>query len=549
MRLLAGIAVGLLTAAVVTGAILVFRFVHGGADTLAAMAPNDTAVYVNFDLDPSAGQKLAVAGLLDRFPGLSGPSREATINHWVDTTLSGSGLNHDDIRPWLGSNVSVVVLDSAFSSTGSTSTASAPPPVAVLIATNDEGKAQAALEKYTTGPAGSRSTWSTATFDGVAVTSGTGGGGKLVFAVTDHTAVVGSTTAVVDDIIDTSQGKRANLTSVSAYTTVQSHLPSERLASVYVNLGLVVNRVGSAISASGTSHAELSLLRAYTGMGLALVATARGIALDGTEDFDASKLTSDMRTLLNISPHVNGAVAYVPRNAYGLFAFTGLQQTLRGMLDAFGSALSPNVDATLRRLGLTGSGGIMQHLRGDAGVEVDALPGQRTPAGGLVFSTDSNSAAQSFLDKLASSLCSSSSSCDASHLATQTYRGASISSVPISSSGTVVEPSWAVSSGWAIIGSSPAEVRAILDARATGASIGTAPSYTKVVTEVSGSNNAFFYMDVHAVAGAVRGALPQQDQAAYDTSVAPYLNPFRAVGMSEQNASDHITISVFALVQ
>src|SRR4029077_20357491 len=185
-------------------------------------------------------------------------------------------------------------------------------PVAVLIASRDDGRALAALDQYPRGATGGRDTWATATYDATTVKSATRSGANFVYALTNHTAVIGTSSNVVDEVIDTAQDKRANLASVKQYATVQSQLPTDRVASMYIDLGAVAKRVGSAVGGARSSPSGLNMLQAYTGFGMALVATSNGITLDGTEDFDASKLTPAMRTMLGISPHVNGTLAYVP---------------------------------------------------------------------------------------------------------------------------------------------------------------------------------------------------------------------------------------------
>jgi len=57
-----------------------------------------------------------------------------------------------------------------------------------------------------------------------------------------------------------------------------------------------------------------------------------------------------------------------------------------------------------------------------------------------------------------------------------------------------------------------------------------------------------FYLDIHAVVSAVRGILPADLRATFDAKVAPYVNPFRAVGASSQNSSDHATTTLFLLI-
>ena len=131
---------GLIAVVVVAGTaggILGFRLLGGSGDSLAAMAPSDTVVYVNAHLDPSAGQKLALNGLLDKFPSLGGSSRDATINGWIDSLLQPSGLTHGDVRPWLGSDISFVVPSGALSSFSPSSSGSPPDAVLLVSSTND----------------------------------------------------------------------------------------------------------------------------------------------------------------------------------------------------------------------------------------------------------------------------------------------------------------------------------------------------------------------------------------------------------------------------
>ncbi len=299
------------------------------------------------------------------------------------------------------------------------------------------------------------------------------------------------------------------------------------------------------MGSTSTGQSALSGAQAYGALGVALVAGSDGVALDGSVNYDASKLTPDQRTQLGISPHANGSLAFVPKTAFAMLGLTGLQQTLKSVLTTVAPAGSA-IDSTLQQFGVTGSGGIITHLSGDAGIEVDQSPGQTVPAGALMFGTDSTAAAQSFLDNLMSSGCRQSSSCDASQVTMQVDQGVTISSVPVSGvGGSAVVPSWAVSNGWAIIGSSPAEVRAVLDSHAAGSTITTSPTYQAVTSHTGTSNNGMLYVDIPSVLSAIRKALPPDAQTSYDSTGAPYLNHFGAVAFSEQNASDHVTFTLF----
>jgi hypothetical protein len=550
-RAIAGTAAAIVVAIAAAGGILALRALGGSADSLVSMVPSDTALYVNVNFDPPASQKLAVQGLLNKFPALSDQSRSATVNGWLDTAFSSAGLNHNDISPWLGSELSIAIPASALSSlTPSGGVASSgSPDVTVLIASKDDARAQAALDKFRTGPVGRADQWTTSAHDGVTVTSATGHGSAGAYAIANHTVIFASNAGAADAVIDTAHGKRASLLSSDTFKTVEAQLPADRLGLVYMDVPALVRQFASSVGSAGGGPSQLGAAQAYGGLGVALVARSDGIELDGTENYNASKLTADQRAQLGIAPHTNGSLAFIPRTALGMFALTGLQQTLNSVLTTVAPSGSA-IDSTLQQFGVTGSAGIITHLSGDAGVEVDQVPGQTLPTGALLFSTDSTTAAQTFLDNLMSSICRQSSVCDPSQVTRQVDKGVTISSVPVSAAGgSGVQPSWAVSNGWAIIGSSPAEVRAVLDSHASGSTIGTSSSYQAVTTHVGTGNNGVLYVDVPAVLRAIRTALPPGAQASFDSSAAPYLGHFGAVELATRNASDHMAFTLFVQIR
>lgn len=550
-RAIAGTAAAVVLAVAAAGGILAIRAFSGSSDSLVSMVPSDTALYVNVNFDPPASHKLAVQGLLNKFPALSDQSRSATVNGWLDSAFSTSGLNHNDISPWLGSELSIAVPASALSSLTPSAgvSSSGSPDVTVLIASKDDAKAQAALDKFRTGHVGRADQWTTSAHDGVPVTSATGHGSGGAYAIANHTVIFASNGGAADAVIDTAHGKRANLLSSDTFKTVESQLPTDRLGLVYMDVPAFVRQLASSLGSAAGSQSQLSAAQAYGGLGVVLVASSGGIELDGTENYNASKLTADQRAQLGIAPHTNGSLAFVPRTALGMFALTGLQQTLKSVLTTVAPAGSA-IDSTLQQFGVTGSAGIITHLSGDAGVEVDQGRGQTPPTGALLFDTDSTIAAQTFLDNLMSSICRQATACDPSQVTRQVDNGVTISSVPVSAAGgSGVQPSWAVSNGWAIIGSSSAEVRAVLDSHASGSTISTSPSYQAVTSHVGTSNNGMLYVDVPAVLRAIRTALPPGAQTSYDSDAAPYLSHFGAVELATRNASDHMTFTLFVQIR
>jgi hypothetical protein len=535
-RAVAGGGIALLVAGGVTAAVLAFGVLRGSADSMVSLAPSDTAVYVNLDLGPSVGQQLALNGILAKFPGLAGSSRDSTINHWLDGALQSSGLSHVDVRSWLGSQLSVLVLKSSDSTTAAELS---------LLASTDDSAAAAMFAKYRSGPLGKTLHWTTATYDGVTVSAGEdSAGGSEVWAIANHTVIIGTSESAVDEVIDTSQGKHAALTSESDYTAVEARVPSDRIAFVYLD----IPRLGALIP-SATSAGTRSGLRGYQGVGEAVVASSSGITVSGTINFDAAELSAAARATLGVTAHTNGALAYIPERALGFATIAGLPQTLKSLVSLALPVLGASGSQALNQLGITGSSGIISHLTGEAGIEVEQVPGVQVPSGALLIATDSSGAVRRFLDQLATTLCSAGQGCGSSAATQQTYQGVVISSISIGgANGSELSPSWAVDNGWAIVASTAAEVRAVIDAR-RGGNITTSPQYRIVAGQVGSSNNSMFYLNVHALVAAVRAVLPADFRATFDQGIAPYLTPIQAIGSSTRSYGDHLATSEFVLIR
>lgn len=526
------------------GGILGFRLLGGSADSLSAMAPSDTVVYVNAHLDPSAGQKLALNGLLDKFPSLGGSSRDATINGWIDSLLQPAGLTHADIRPWLGNDISLVVPSSALSSLSSSGGNSSPDAVLLVSSTSDSQ----ALSTISTlrQRAGSGEQWVTSIYDGVTLQVVTGDQYSGAFAVTNHAFIFGSTTNAVHEVIDTAQGKHSALASNTSYTTAVGRVPSDHIGLGFVDLGAIMQQLPKSAGASLLPTPSLGSVQGFTGIAAALVAQGNGLSVTGVEDFDPSKLSADQRTQLAQAGDVNGSLAFIPKSAYAAGMITGLKQTVQDLIRTLGSGFGFDISSVLQQLGLTGPDGILSHLSGDAGI--DLTPSSTNiPGGAIVIGTDSNSAAQHFADSLGQALCAG--ECGSS-ITTQRDGDATISSLPLPFGDTTdLEPSWSVYHGWIVLGSSPEQVRAALDANRGGATLASNPDYTAVMSQVGGSNNGSLFIDVQPMLSAIRAALSPADQSHFDTDIAPNLKPLKAFGVATHNASDHVSIDMFTLIQ
>jgi len=544
-RLALGTLVFVLVAGLAAGGVFAFRFLRGAGDRIASLVPDDTAVYATAYLDPSGGQKLAALGLLGKFPNLGSQSRlDSAINDLLDRSLSPTGLNHNDVRPWAGSQLAVVVS----SRTPASSTdGKSGPSVAFLVSSTDDSKAQAALTKFESGAYGRQSTWTTRTHGGTIVNMGTrhDTGELATWAVVAGAVVIGNRSDITDEIIDTGQGNHPALASTPDFTTVNGQLPSDRLGLAYVDVPKVVSLISGTLRSRGTSG-PLAALGAYHGAELVVSAMSDGVALDGALDFDRSKLPSSARPPLDVPPHLNSTLSFVPRHAFGFEAFTGLPQLIRSVLDQLASS-SAGADGAA---GLAFIKPLLTHLTGDAAIEVEPGAGHTVPAGAFLFGVDSESAAQGLFTTLSQFGCGASGSCSPASTSTQSYRGTTITTLTISPdlSAHGLAPSWAASGGMAIVASTPDEVKAVLDAHA-GSGVASSAGYQAMIQHVDSSNNALLYIDVSAVAAAIRSALPPEAAQQFDSKVAAYLGPFKALVLSSRNQPDRATVRAFVAIR
>ena len=543
-RTVAGALVAVVVAGAVAGGILAFRFVRGTADSAVTMVPSDSALYANFNLDPPGSQKMALNDLFNKFPAVNSESqRDTWVNLALDNLGTKAGFTHADVRPWLGPQLAVAAQESAFGRPATPSHAAA---FAFLISSTDDGKAQATLDKLR-GAAFSGYTWSKQTHDGVQLTVGQGNGTPVVSAIVNHMVVLAGSTDFVNEMIDTAHGKHASLDSTDAYKTALSQLPGDRLALLYVSVPELLKQLGGIGGAFGGTSAstQRELADAYRGIGAALVASSDGIAITAVQDYDSSKLPADLKAVLTVPADQNGALALVPGHAYGFLTLTGLRQDLQYFASAFSSVSPFGGSPTLDELGITGPNGVISHLTGDAGFEVDNVSGSNMPAGAFLFATDTGASAQTFLDNLAATVCQKTSQCSTSQETKQSHSGVSITSLPFGSDAPAgVSPSWAVAGNWGIFASSVDEVKTIIDSRSNGG-IGASPDYVAISSHINSPNNAALYLDIRAIVSAIRKVLPAEAQVLFDTTVAPNLNPVKGLAISGSNSPDHSSSTLF----
>src|SRR4051812_47772076 len=138
-----GVLVAVIAVAVLVlggGVATAFFLMRGAPEQLVGLVPEQADVFATAYLDPSAGQKVNLLALADKFPKLGeGTDVEAQVDDLLDEALAGSGLTHQDVTPWLGSQIGLSVELGADGA----------PHAAALIATSDPDASRAAMVKAT----------------------------------------------------------------------------------------------------------------------------------------------------------------------------------------------------------------------------------------------------------------------------------------------------------------------------------------------------------------------------------------------------------------
>jgi Protein of unknown function (DUF3352) len=531
------------------GSAAAFFLMRGAGEELLQLVPASSEVVVTAYLDPSAGQKVNLMALADRFPALRDDQRiRQQVDDVLDAALEGSGLSHEDVRPWLGSQVAIVVDVGANDDE---------PTVSFLVASKDDDAALATVEKALTGSLG---TEQTSEYRGATMHVFDGGASFVGFVIVDHVVVLSNQSIGLTRVVDVSEGSTQAIVDDPAFLDTISSLPEGKLGLAYVNPTEIVNK---ALSASGLGVAGtapgLDQLRAIRGVGATLSAHPDGLAFDVAVRMDPSELDPATRLQLDQPVGENGMLGFLPADAYAVATQQGLDETLKQTVDQL---LATSEGERIRqRIGVDDT---LAALTGDLAFEVGPGTGLVPAAGAILFGVRDASAVQRTLDGLADLVLAAQGRAGAIDPAfgdpsglnrhdvlgavpaatwrTSTYQGTTIRYLDDPGlSGTGFVPAYAVVEGAAIVASSPTEIRKLID---TGAgsepNIGESSSYRRAVTRVPDEGGTW-YVDVAALVSRFGSKLPPD--------VASNIEPVDTVVQGTSASSSLITYRLFVEIR
>ena len=501
----------------VIGASAAYFLLRGSPEAVLTKVPSGADFVAVAHLDPAASQKMNLFRMAEKFPDI-GSEEQLTqkVDGMLDDALSGSGLTHEDLG-WVGGEVG------GYADVGAGS-----PSYAVMIASDDNGAASAALQK-TRDTSGT--TYTSSTMDGVEVWS-PASSDQPTEAILDDTVVLASSPEAMQAVITTSNGD-TTIQDDATFTGVMDELPDDNLGFVYVNVGSIASLVDLI---PGQTSGLTSQLDAYKGAAFSISAESNGLAIDSAVTTDPSKLTAAQREALGSGP--NPLLALAPADAYAVVTSSGIGSALEDSVTQF-AQLGPAPARTIERLGLIGPNGVLQHLTGDLGLQVGPEPSGLLPVGGTVMiGINDATAVQSWLDRHVPGLLAEAGPGFVSgSLRTEDYQGVKITYAPTS-------VAWGVVDRALVVGASVKSVEQAVDlSQGNGSSITSNGDFTSATDGLPGTQT-LLYVDVSGILTAVQGFLPDDVYQQFLENGGKNLQPIKAVVAGSSSTE---TVSTYRL--
>ena len=284
---------------------------------------------------------------------------------------------------------------------------------------------------------------------------------------------------MIHEIIDTDQGRSARMVDSADFKATMKLLPSDRLGMGYTAGKSLVASAKKQMAKPSTlglpALKTLDDLNALQGIGAAVSATGTGVAFDVAVKLDVNRLSPATRQAFNATGRPDAVLRWIPKTSDGFLAISNLDKSIKTLLDQYGSDAS--MKASADAVGLTGPQGILPHLTGDLGVEVE-LGNNSIPSGAILIGTNDSAAMNAFFGKLVGLAAATGQQKPGAGITRTTYRGTVITSWTSSSLGVPgLAASYAALDSMGIVASSPAEMRAVIDAHAAGSNITANPTY------------------------------------------------------------------------
>jgi len=506
---------GLVGAAVVASYLLLFSV---GTDRAARLAPDESAVYVNVYLQPSAGQQMNLSELIGRLPGFADDaSLDAKVDQVVQNLLAGSGIDYRrQIKPWLGDQVAIAAWP------GDAGIAEAQPVLIAAVKDREAAEASAADFVGTSG-----ATFTTQTHESVELHVSA----DAAYAFIDDMLVVGADALSLETVIDVSRGAGA-LADRDDFRRTMDEMTTDHLAAAFIDLAAIAREADADQQLSGVSTA-----------GAVLVAEREGLRISGSAPFATGEVEASARAGFALGGEPSSLVDWMPADTIAEVVVFGLRQTLEDAEAAAagtpeGEELSSALD-TLRAVAAFGLGvdldaDVLPLLDREVGLALAGLEGE-LPSGQLLLRPADPAAAEDALARIVDRLAGVGATAG-----TEAVGDATVTVVTVPELGEVA---YTVSDGTVILALGVEDVAAALESHDAGTSLGASDAYRRTfeTAGVRAGNEA--WADVRALVALLGGG------AELDDDVRDILGQIGTFGFTAPSRDDRIEFHAVLTVE
>ena len=497
--------IGLTGAAFVASYLLIFSAL---TDRAAALAPAQTALYVNVYLQPSTAQQMNVAGLVGRLPGFADDaSLDDKIDQVAQNLMGAVGVDYRaQLKPWLGDQVAFAAWPGE--------EGIAEPALVLIIDVKDREAAESALAALAAERGTGVDAEEHAGVELMVIDDGT------AYAFVDEMLAVGPDAAVVRAVIDASRGA-GSLSQREDFQATVDGLPGDHLALAFMDIAALA---ASADMAEGFGG--------YRTAGAVLVAEPDGLRLSGS-----APLARDVAASPDAGPDLGSAasslVDWMPADTIAEMTVFGLPRLLESLESAAagtpqGAELGNVLDG-LRLVAALGFGidldaDVLPLLDREVALAVSGV--SDVPSGQLLLRPNDLDAAAASLERIATQLESA-----GGQRRDDEVIGGQLTVLTLPEIGDVA---YAVTDEVVILGLGADDVEAALDAHASGDSLAANGDYRRTFELAGTRGGTEIYVDVGALAGVVG------DEAALPDDARDILAQIGTFGFTAASRDDHL---------
>ena len=470
----------LVGATVVAGYLFVFA---AGTDRAAAAVPSGATAYATVYLQPSTGQKMNLAALLGHVPGFADAAGLDQKLHEISARFLGqAGIDYEaDVRPWIGGQISIAAQPGP--------TLADPFGWLALISVRDHALADAALDRIA---AGRGLVGTPDSHEGADIMVAEGAAWTLL----DDLLIIAPYRATLTSALDAEFGRRPSLADNPFFVAAMRRLPSDHLASVYVDL------LGLADAADARDQ-----LAGYSTVSAALIAEPDGVHLRATAPFDSDAASPEAREAFALANEPSSLAEWMPGDTQAAAVFFRLRQSVEAAKAGLsGQPASEDLITALNQIRALAAFGLGINLDDDllplfdaeAAVAIRGIT-ETTPTGQLLLRPSDAEGAAAALLRMRDAI--------AAHGGAATDRDAEGTTITTIDIPELASVSWALSEGVIVAGLTFDDVAAALAARAAGQTLAESDRYQSAwdLAGDRGGNEAF--VDIGAIADASDDAL------------------------------------------